>query len=55
MPTVYATSRDLSPVTPPAAVTDPGDGVLDPAAGSYSVLTAAQPAGRQFLGCDTAQ
>ena len=35
-----------------AAVTDPGDVVLDPAAGSYSVLTAAQQAGRQFLGCD---
>ena len=35
-----------------AAVTDPGDVVLDPAAGSYSVMTAAQQAGRQFLGCD---
>ena len=35
-----------------AAVTDPGDVVLDPAAGSYSVLKAAQQAGRQFLGCD---
>lgn len=36
------------------AVTDPGDIVLDPAAGSYSTLTAAQQAGRQFLGCDIA-
>lgn len=36
------------------AVTDPGDVVLDPAAGSYSVLTAANEAGRQFLGCDIA-
>ena len=34
------------------AVTDPGDVVLDPAAGSYSVLTAAHKVGRQFLGCD---
>ena len=36
------------------AVTDPGDVVLDPAAGSYSVLTAAHQVGRQFLGCDIA-
>lgn len=34
------------------AVTDPGNVVLDPAAGSYSVLAAAKNAGRQFLGCD---
>ena len=34
------------------AVTDPGDVVLDPAAGSYSVLTAAHQVGRRFLGCD---
>ena len=36
------------------AVTDPGDVVLDPAAGSYSVMTAAHRVGRQFLGCDIA-
>lgn len=36
------------------AVTDPGDVVLDPAAGSYSVMTAAHQVGRQFLGCDVA-
>ncbi len=36
------------------AVTDPGDVVLDPAAGSYSVMTAAHQAGRRFLGCDIA-
>ncbi|MDE0343008.1 MAG: DNA methyltransferase [Deltaproteobacteria bacterium] len=36
------------------AVTDPGDVVLDPAAGSYSVMTAAHQVGRQFLGCDIA-
>ena len=36
------------------AVTDPGDIVLDPAAGSYSVLAAAQRMGRRFLGCDIA-
>ncbi|MCY3660037.1 MAG: DNA methyltransferase [Caldilineaceae bacterium] len=34
------------------AVTDPGDIVLDPAAGSYSVMTAALSIDRQFLGCD---
>jgi site-specific DNA-methyltransferase (adenine-specific) len=34
------------------AVTNPGDIVVDPAAGSYSVLDAAQRAGRRFLGCD---
>ena len=34
------------------AVTLPGDVVLDPAAGSYSVLDAATQADRQFLGCD---
>lgn len=36
------------------AVTHPGDVVLDPAAGSYSVLTASSKVGRQFLGCDIA-
>ena len=34
------------------AVTEPGEIVLDPAAGSYSVLSAANMAGRKFLGCD---
>ena len=34
------------------AVTDSGDIILDPAAGSYSVLEAALGVGRQFLGCD---
>ena len=34
------------------AVTEPGDVVLDPAAGSYSAMTAAHQVGRQFLGCD---
>ena len=36
------------------AVTDPGDVVLDPAAGGYSVMAAAHQSGRQFLGCDIA-
>ena len=36
------------------AVTDLGDVVLDPAAGSYSVMTAAHQVGRRFLGCDIA-
>ena len=34
------------------AVTNPGDVVLDPAAGSYSALAAAHQVGCQFLGCD---
>ena len=34
------------------AVTQPGDLVLDPAAGSYSVLAAAATTGREFVGCD---
>ena len=37
------------------AVTNPLDVVLDPAAGGYSVLTAASMIGRQFLGCDIAK
>lgn len=35
-----------------SAVTDPGDIVLDPAAGSFSVLEACQIAGRDFIGGD---
>lgn len=35
-----------------AAVTVPGDAVIDPAAGSFSVLEACQQGGRRFLGCD---
>lgn len=34
------------------AVTDPGDVVLDPSAGSYSVMEAANWVGRNFIGCD---
>ncbi len=34
------------------AVTEPGEIVLDPTAGSYSVMQACQDTGRQFLGCD---
>ena len=34
------------------AVTSPGDLVVDPAAGSFSVLEAAHKVGRDFLGCD---
>ena len=36
------------------AVTNEGDFVVDPAAGSYSVLEACQMTGRNFLGCDIA-
>ena len=36
------------------AVTERGDVVVDPAAGSYSVLDACRAAGRNFLGCDIA-
>ena len=35
-----------------AAVSDEGDFVIDPAAGSFSVLQAAQKQRRNFLGCD---
>ena len=34
------------------ALTNAGDVVIDPAAGSYSVLEACRRTGRQFLGCD---
>lgn len=34
------------------AVSNPGDVVLDPAAGSFSVLQACKSVGRRFLGCD---
>lgn len=34
------------------AVTNPGDLVVDPAAGGYNVLEAAAWTGRRFLGCD---
>ena len=36
------------------AVTDPGDFIVDPCAGSFSVMEAANRAGRQFVGCDIA-
>lgn len=34
------------------ALTEPGDAVVDPAAGSYTVLDACRKTGRRFLGCD---
>ncbi len=34
------------------AVTNEGDFVVDPAAGSYSVLQSCQATGRNFIGCD---
>lgn len=34
------------------AVSNPGDVVLDPAAGSFSVMQACTAVGRRFLGCD---
>ncbi len=34
------------------AVSNPGDLVLDPAAGSFSVLQACRSKGRNFIGCD---
>lgn len=36
------------------ATTAPGDLILDPAAGSFAVLHAAQALGRRFIGCDLA-
>jgi site-specific DNA-methyltransferase (adenine-specific) len=35
-----------------AAVTKPGDLVVDPAAGSFVVMQAALEVGRDFIGCD---
>jgi site-specific DNA-methyltransferase (adenine-specific) len=35
-----------------AAVTEPGDLIVDPAAGSFTVLRAARRLGRNFSGCD---
>jgi site-specific DNA-methyltransferase (adenine-specific) len=37
-----------------SAVTRPGDLVVDPAAGSFIVMYAAQHLGREFIGCDIA-
>ena len=34
------------------SVSSPGDVIVDPAAGSFSVMAAAITAGRNFLGCD---
>jgi site-specific DNA-methyltransferase (adenine-specific) len=36
------------------AITQPGDLVVDPAAGSFNVMHAACELGRQFVGCDIA-
>jgi site-specific DNA-methyltransferase (adenine-specific) len=36
------------------AVTEPGDLVIDPAAGSFMVMQAARELGREFIGCDIA-
>lgn len=36
------------------AVTNPGDIIVDPAAGGYNVMKAALAAGRCFIGCDIA-
>jgi site-specific DNA-methyltransferase (adenine-specific) len=35
-----------------ASLTNPGDIVVDPAAGSYTTLEACRRSGRRFLGCD---
>jgi site-specific DNA-methyltransferase (adenine-specific) len=35
-------------------LTDPGDLVVDPAAGSFAVMHAARALGREFVGCDAA-
>jgi len=36
------------------ATTQPGDMIIDPAAGSFIVMKAAHQLGRQFIGCDLA-
>jgi site-specific DNA-methyltransferase (adenine-specific) len=35
-----------------AALTQPGEVVVDPTAGGFSTLTAAHQVGRRFLGCE---
>ena len=35
-----------------AATTEPGDLVVDPAAGSFVVMHGARQLGRDFIGCD---
>jgi site-specific DNA-methyltransferase (adenine-specific) len=35
-----------------AATTEPGDVIIDPAAGSFVVMYAARKLGRNFIGCD---
>lgn len=65
IPDVCRAKRDTSkhPHTKPVAliqtliecVTEPGDLVVDPAAGSYSTLDACRASARQFLGCDLVQ
>ena len=35
-----------------AAVSEPGDAVVDPAAGAFTVLEACRARGRNFIGCD---
>jgi hypothetical protein len=37
-----------------AATTEPGDLVVDPAAGSFVVMRGARQLGRDFIGCDLA-
>ena len=37
-----------------AAVTEPGDLIVDPAAGGFGVMRAARDLGRDFIGCDIA-
>jgi site-specific DNA-methyltransferase (adenine-specific) len=37
-----------------AAITEPSDLVVDPAAGSFAVMHAAHQRGRDFVGCDLA-
>ena len=59
---VEKVDRKLHPHLKPAgligrligAVTEPGDLIIDPAAGSFVVMYAALQIGRQFVGCDLA-
>lgn len=59
---VEKTDRKLHPHIKPVgliarligAVTEPGDLVVDPAAGSFGVMQAARELGRAFVGCDLA-
>ena len=48
----FTRMQSRSTSRPIGAVTEPGDLVVDPAAGSFAVMHAARQLGRNFIGCD---